>query len=171
MTDDVDRLRRHREIGVEILNELSRATADTWEKAVERQLAWEEELIPLVEPLGPQAARFKPLTPMRTEEQLNALRVRPFSHDHRRALVEQDVILFRLNELFAGFPPIQPKGKGGNRRKYNDLPIIEKARAIMESSDTESKAPAVREAAERFPELFHGTGDYENKIKRITRQM
>ena len=105
MTDPIARLRRHREIGVEILFELMHATADTWEKAVERQLAWEEELIPLVEPFGPQAARFKPLTPMRLEEQLNAARVHPPNHDHYMALVRQDVSLYRLNELFAGFPP------------------------------------------------------------------
>ncbi len=171
MTDDVERLRRHRVIGVEILNELMHATADTWEKAVERQLAWDKELIPLVEPLGPQAARFKPLTPMRPEEQQNAMRVRPLSHDHRMALVEQDVILYRLDELFAGFPPTQPKGKGGNRRTYNDEAIVGKARAILKSSGTESKTAAAREAMRLHPDLVEGRGHPPNIAKRIARKM
>ena len=147
MTDDVVRLQRHREIGVEILNELMHATADTWEKAVERQLAWEKELIPLVEPLGPQAARFKPLTPMRPEEQLNAMRVRPLSHAHRMALVEQDVMLYRLNELFAGFPPTQPKRPGRKRgvKLYDDRAAIAEARRLLAEPNPPSRHKAAWE--------------------------
>ena len=41
----------------------------------------------------------------------------------------------------------------------------------MVEYNIDNKSWAVREAAKHYPELFHGTGDYDNMIKRITRQM
>ena len=168
----VTKLRRHRELGICLLVEFVNATPKTAAGLVERERVWARDLIPLVEPFGDgTAALFEPLSPMLLVELSMVAGLLPLDDEFNEARRCHSVRIYRLDRLFRQFEPKQPKGKGGNRRKYNDLPIIEKARAIMESSDTESKAPAVREAAERFPELFHGTGDYENKIKRITRQM
>ena len=140
---------------------------------VERERVWARDLIPLVEPFGDgTAALFEPLTPMHPDEQSTVALCLPLDDDKfNMARVCHAVRMSRLDRLFRQFEPTMPKGKGGNRRTYNDDAIVAKANAIMESSGTESKAAAVREAAKRFPELFHGDGDDENKIKRITRQM
>ena len=77
----------------------------------------------------------------------------------------------RLDELFRQFAPVLPKGKGGNRRKYDDGLILEKAIAIRKAKGTKSKTAAVREAVERFPKLAHGDGTPDSIVKRIARQM
>ncbi len=77
----------------------------------------------------------------------------------------------RLDELFKQFVPTVPKGKGGNQRRIDDLPIVGKALAIQKSKGTESKIAAVREAMERHPDLVQGDATDENKAKRIARQM
>ena len=88
-----------------------------------------------------------------------------------KARVEHAVRMHRLGELFRKFPPVLPKGKGGNRRKYNDAAIVEIACAIRKSSDTENKMAAAREAMRRHPELVQGDSTVESKAKRIARQM
>ena len=73
--------------------------------------------------------------------------------------------------LFQQFDTARPKGKGGNRRTYNDDAIVEKARAIRESSGAESKMAAAREAMHLHPNLYKGRGDVENIAKRIAKQI
>ena len=174
MTDDVaiKKLRRHRELGVQILIDFKKATPETAAEMVERNCKWERYLIQLVEPFGDgAAARFKPLTPMRPHEQFTIAHCAPLDEYSTEARICHAVQLYRLDELIERLPLVLPKSKGGNRHTINDEPIIEKARAIMKSRGTNNKAAAVREAAKRFPRLFHGSGDYDNKIKRIVGKM
>ncbi len=172
MTDDVAKLRYHRELGVRLLDNFIHATPETAAGLVERGNAWERDLIPLVEPFGHgAAARFKPLTPMHLHEQLTVARCAPLDDGFNLDRIEHAVRIFRLGELFNQIPPVLPKEKGGNRRKYDDDPIIEKARAIQESSGTKNKAAAVRKAWDSFPDLVQGDGDPSNIVKRITGKM
>ena len=172
MTDDVAKLRYHRELGVCLLIDFIQATPETAAGLVERASAWERDLIPLVEPFGDGAAApFKPLTPMQLHEQLSVMRCAPLDEDATKARVEHAVRMHRLGELFRKFPPVLPKGKGGNRRKYNDAAIVEIACAIRKSSETENKMAAAREAMRRHPELVQGDSTVESKAKRIARQM
>ena len=166
------KLRHHRELGVQILIDFRQATSETAAGLVERGNAWERDLIPLVEPFGDGAAApFKPLTPMHLHEQLSVAGCAPLDEEATKARVEHAVRMFRLVELFKQFPPVLPKGKGGNRRTYNDGPIREKALAILKSSGTMSKAAAAREAMYRHPELYEGRGTEESIAKRIANQM
>ena len=169
---DVAKLRRHRELGVRLLIDFIQATPETAAGLVERANAWECDLIPLVEPFGDSAAaRFKPLTPMHPHEQLTVAYCAPLDEEATKARIEHAVRIFRLGELFNQLPPVLPKGKGGNRRKYNDAAIVKIACAIRKSSDTENKMAAAREAMHRHPELVQGDSTVESKAKRIARQM
>ena len=73
--------------------------------------------------------------------------------------------------LFQQFNTARPKGKGGNRRTFNDNAIVKKARAIWESSGAESKMAAAREAMHLHPKLYGGRGNVENIAKRIAKQI
>ena len=172
MTDDVAKLRRHRELGVNILMDSRKATSETADEIVKRIHTWERDLISLVEPFGPGAAgRFKPLTPMLLEEQLAVAPCTPLDDGFNLHRIEHAVRVYRLGELFKQFPPVLPKGKGGNRPRYNDGPILEIAYGIIESSGTENKTGAVREAIRLHPELVEKGASPESTLKRITRKM
>ena len=172
MTDDVAKLRYHRELGVRLLIDFIQATPETAAGLVDREKAWARDLIPLVEQFGDGvAARFEPLSPMLAHELSMVAHCAPLDDTAQEARYCHAVRMSRLDELFKQFPPVLPKGKGGNRRTIDDGPIIEKATAIMKSSGTMSKTAAVKEAAKKFPNLFHGVGDYDNKIKRIVGKM
>ena len=171
MSDDLKRLSDLAYSGEKLIEGLLRARGDAEiDTLIERVKRWGDELVALGEAVDPIKLRFRIVRPT-PQETARIWPLYPELRDDQRG--ECNYVEAALGHLNAYLrqPDARPKGKGGNRRKYDDLPIIEKARAIMESSDTESKAAAVREAAKRFPELFHGTGVYENKIKRITRQM
>ena len=171
-SDAIARLRRHRELGVRILIDFIQATPETAAGIVERERAWMRELIPLVEPFGDGvAARFEPLTPMHPHEQSTVARCAPLDDWSNLVRVCHAVRMFRLDELFQRFEPVPPKGKGGNRRTYNDEAIVGKARVILESSGAENKMAAAREAMTRFPELVQGYGSEPSKAKRIARQI
>ncbi len=168
----IAKLRRHRELGLPIQSDFCVATPETAAGMVKRAQEWKRDLIPLVEPMGHGAAAlFKPLTPMKPEEQETVARCAPLDRRSSQVRANHAVRMYRLNELFNKFPPVLPKGKGGNRRKYDDGPIVAKAIAILNSSGTKNKAAAVREAAKRFPRLFHGDGDPSNIVKRIVAKM
>ena len=77
----------------------------------------------------------------------------------------------RLEELFQQLSTVLPKGKGGNRRQYNDDAIVEKAHAFWKSSGTGSKVEAAREAMARFPGLYEGSGKTLSIAKRIAKKM
>ena len=171
-SDAIARLRRHRETGTDILFEFIKATPETAAGIVKCAQAWASDLIPLVEPFGHgRAALFKPLTPMKPEEQATVAHCAPLDEATNQVRANHAVRMYRLNELFKKFDPVLPKGKGGNRRKYDDGPIVAEAIAILNSSGTKNKAAAVREAAKRFPRLFHGDGDPSNIVKRIVAKM
>ena len=166
------KLRRHRELGVQILIDSIRATPETADGIVKRIRIWERDLIPLVEPFDHGVtARFKPLTPMHPYEQLTVAHCAPLDDGFNLDRFEHAVRMYRLDELFQKFDPVLPKGKGGNRRGYNDEAIVGKARAIQKSRGTESKAAAAREAMQRHPKLFEGRGDPLNIAKRIAKKM
>ena len=172
MTGDAAKLRHHRELGACLLKDLIQATPETAVGLIERVNAWERDLIPLVELFGVgAAARFKPLITLLPHEQLSVARCAPLDEETTKARREHAVRMSRLDELFKQFPPVLPKGKGGNRRTINDGPIVEKACAIRKSSGTENKMSAAREAMKRHPELVQGLGTVESKAKRIARQM
>ncbi len=168
MTDDVAKLRRHRELGVSILMDSRKATPETATRIVKRIHTWERNLISLVEPFGPgAAAQFKPLTPMLLEEQLTVARCPLLDDGFNLDRIEHAVRVYRVGELFKQIPPMPNKGKGGNRLTIIDDPIVDEVSAYLKSSGTKNKAAAVREVAKRFPHLFHGDGDPSNIVKRI----
>ncbi len=168
----IAKLRRHRELGLPIQSDFCEATPETVDEIVKRARAWAPELIPLVEAFGGGvAALFDPLTPMEPKEQATVARCAPLDRRSSQVRANHAVRMYRLNELFTKFDPVLPKGKGGNQRKYDDGPIVAKAIAILNSSGTKNKAAAVREAAKRFPRLFHGDGDPSNIVKRIVAKM
>ena len=172
MTGDAAKLRHHRELGACLLKDLIQATPETAVGLIERVNAWERDLIPLVELFGVgAAARFKPLITLLPHEQLSVARCAPLDEETTKARREHAVRMSRLDELFKQFPPVLPKGKGGNRRQYDYRPIVAKARAIKEAKGIASKAAAVREAMRLFPDLVQGSGTDENKVKRIAGKM
>ena len=65
----------------------------------------------------------------------------------------------------------RPKGKGGNRRTFNDKNVVEKARAIRKSSGVESKMEAARQAMLIRPKLYNDRGTPESTAKRIAKQI
>ena len=171
MTDDIAKLRRHRELGVSILMDSRKATPETATRIVKRIHTWERDLIPLVEPLGDGvAAQFKPLTPMLLEEQLTVVRCPPLDDGFNLDRIEHAVRVYRLGELLKQIPPMPPKGKGG-RRKYDDDAIADKACAFWKSSGTGSKVEAALEAMARFPGLYEGIGKPLSIAKRIAKKM
>ena len=172
----VTKLRRHRELGIRLLTEFINATPKTAPKTaaglVERERVWAHDLIPLVEAFGDgTAARFEPLSPMHLVELSMVAGLLPLDDKFNEARCCHSVRMYRLDQLFQQFKPVMPKGKGGNRRTYNDDAIVAKARAIMESSGTSNKMAAARKAMICFPELVEGFGTDESKRKRIARQI
>ena len=88
MTDDVAKLRHHRELGACLLNDLIQATPETAVGLIERVNAWERDLIPLVELFGVgAAARFKPLITLLPHEQLSVARSAPLDEETTNGLV------------------------------------------------------------------------------------
>ena len=171
MTDDVAKLRHHRELGVRLLIDFIEATPETAAGLVERESAWARDLIPLVEPFGDGvAARFEPLSPMLANELSMVAHCAPLDDTAQEARYCHAVRMSRLDELFKQFPPVLPKGKGG-RRKYDDDTIVDKARAFWKSSGTGSKVEAAREAMARFPGLYEGSGKTLSIAKRIAKKM
>ncbi len=168
----VTKLRRHRELGVRILIEFINATPETAAEIVERERVWARDLIPLVEPFGDGiAARFEPLSPMLPDELSMVAGLLPLDDESNEARRCHAVRMYRLGQLFRQFKPAMPKGKGGNRRTYNDEAIVGKARAILKSSGTESKTAAAREAMRLHPELYEGRGTHSNIARRIAGKM
>ncbi|MCZ6497085.1 MAG: hypothetical protein O6924_13010 [Alphaproteobacteria bacterium] len=170
------KLTRHRALGARILIEFIEATPETTPEVaagiVKRARDWASDLKPLVAPFGGVAAsQFKTLTPMRRHELATVEYCAPRDPRFNRDRVKHAVRVFRFDELFQRIPLTLPKGKGGNQRKYNDGPIVEKARAIRESSGTKNKAAAVRKAWDSFPDLVQGDGDPSNIVKRIAGKM
>ncbi len=104
------KLRRHRELGVQILIDSIRATPETADGIVKRIRIWERDLIPLVEPFGHGVtARFKPLTPMHPHEQLTVAHCAPLDDWPNMVRVYHAVCMYRLDELFRQFGPVLPK--------------------------------------------------------------
>ncbi len=169
----VAKLRHHRELGTRILIEFIEATPEIAAEIVERSLVWMRDLIPLVEPFGDGiAARFEPLSPMLPDELSMVSGLLPLDDESNEARRCHAVRISRLDQLFRQFKPMMPKGKGGNRRTYNDEAIVGKARAIMESSGTHNKTEAVRKAIARHPDLVEArTKNEDSIVKRIARQM
>ncbi len=171
MSDDLERLSDLAYSGEELLEGLLRARGDAEiDTLMERVQRWSGELIAAGEAHDRIRLRFRMIRPT-AEETARIWPLYPELRDDQRGYCNYlEAALRRLN-AYLRRPDARPKGKGGNRRKYDDLPLIAKAHAIMEFSGTENKTAAACEAAKRFPELFHGDGIFENMIKRITRQM
>ncbi len=168
----VAKLRRHRELGVSLLVEFVNATPKTAAGLVERERVWARDLIPLVEAFGDgTAARFEPLSPMLPDELSMVAGLLPLDDASNEARRCHSVRMHRLDQLFRQFKPEMPKGKGGNRRTYNDEAIVGKARAILKSNGTESKTAAAREAMRLHPELCEGRGTPSNIARRIAGKM
>ena len=169
MPDGLQKLSDVAHSGEKLLEVLLRARGDAEiDTLIERVQRWSEELIAAAEAHDRIRLRFRMIRPT-SEETKRIWRFYPeLRNDQRGECNYVEAALVRLN---AYLRQSDARPKGGNRRKYDDLPIIEIALAIMESSGTENKTAAVREAKKRRPELLHGDGDYENMIKRITRQM
>ncbi len=169
---DIAKLRRHRKLGVQILTDFINATPETVDEIVKREHIWAHDLIPLVDPFGDGiAARFEPINVMHPHELSTVARGAPLDESSNMARFCHAARMYRLEEPFKQFPPVLPKGKGGNRRTYNDGPILEKVYAILKSSGTMSKAAAAREAMYLYPKLAKGRGHHENTVRRIVRQM
>ena len=170
---DVARLRRHRKLGVRILIEFINATPKTAAGLVERERVWAHDLIPLVEAFGDgTAARFEPLSPMLLVERSMVAGLLPLDDEFNEARRCHSVRMYRLDQLFQQFKPVMPKGKGGNRRTYNDDAIVAKARAIMESNGTSNKMEAARKAMARHPDLVEARTIHQDNIaKRIAGKM
>ncbi len=169
----VAKLRRHRELGVSLLVEFVNATPKTAAGLVERERVWARDLIPLVEAFGDgTAARFEPLSPMLPDELSMVAGLLPLDDESNEARRCHAVRMYRLGQLFRQFKPAMPKGKGGNRRTYNDEAIVAEARAILKSSGTHNKMEAARKAMARHPHLVEArTTVQDNIAKRIARQM
>lgn len=143
------KLRHHREIGVRLLINFIEATPETPPKIVDelvkRESEWTRELVPLAEPFGElPAGPLEPLTPMDPHEQLAVAHLAPLK-DAKANLVRicHAVRMYRLGKLFQKFDPVTPGGKGGNQPKYDDIAIVAKARAILNSNGG-NKAAASR---------------------------
>ena len=122
----IAKLRRHRELGIPILEDFIRATPDTADEIVERWNPWYRDLLQLVEPFGDGvAARFKPLTPMDPDEQMTVAYCAPLAEEPNLARVCHAVCMYRLGEVFNQIAPVLPKDKGG--RRPMDPPWIKKA--------------------------------------------
>ena len=145
MTDDVAKLRYHRELGVCLLIDFIQATPETAAGLIERASAWERDLIPLVEPFGDGAAApFKPLTPMQLHEQLSVMGCAPLDEDATKARVEHAVRMFRLGEFFKQFAPVLPKraGRKKGEKLCNDTAAITAAHKLLDVDDPPSKRQA-----------------------------
>ncbi len=122
----IAQLRRHRELGTELLGDFITATPETAAELVEREGAWMRDLVLLAAPLGDAAARLEPLTLMRPHEFEVVMLCRPLDFPNfdnvRRCHATR---LYRLDELFTKIPMVLPKDKGG--RWPMDPPWIQKA--------------------------------------------
>ena len=171
MADDLKRLSDLAHSGEELLKHLLHAREDAEiDTLIERVKRWGEELIARAEAYDPITLRFSIMRPT-SEETARIWQFYPELRDDQRAECNYvEAALGHLNRYLRQHAAL-PKGKGGNRRKYNDGPILEAALAILESSGTKSKSAAVREAIKHSPELAPGAGTEESTIKRITRKM
>ena len=86
------------------------ATPDTADEIVERWNPWYLDLLQLVEPLGDGvAARFKPLTPMRPDEQMTVAYCAPLAEKPNLDRVCHAVCMYRLGEVFKQIGPVMPE--------------------------------------------------------------
>jgi hypothetical protein len=129
-------LRRHRELGTELLGDFINATPETAAELVEREGAWMRDLVLLAAPLGDAAARLEPLTLMRPHEYEVVMRCMPLDFPNfdnvRRCHATR---LYRLDELFTKIPMVLPKDKGG--RRPIDPP--ERIKAVQEALDEQKR--------------------------------
>ena len=171
MSDSRQRLADHFEVGETDLELLLRARdRDEIARLMRRLLQWRRELIALAKDHDPVALHFQNVRPT-PQETVRIQRWYPELRDSQRGVCNYvEAALVRLNSYLRQ-PDARPKGKGGNRPRFDYGPIIKETRTIMESSGTDNKSAAVREAAEKFPKLFPGTGTFGNRIKRIVGKM
>lgn len=171
MPDDLKRLLDLAHSGEDLIEGLLRARGDAEiDTLIERAHRWGGELTALGEAVDPMRLSFHIVRPTLEE----TARIRPsypeLRDDQRGHCNFVETAVGRLN-AYLRQTDAQPKGKGGNRRTFNDDAIVAKARAILKSSGTESKTAAAREAMRLHPKLFKGRGDPLNILKRIARQM
>ncbi len=172
MSDDLKRLSDLALSGEELIESLLCARGDVEiDTLIERALRWGRELTALGEAVDPIRLRFHIARPTLEE----TARIRPLyaelRDDQRANSNYVETALGRLNSYLRQ-PDARPKGKGGNRRTYNDDAIVAKAKAILKSSGTHNKTEAVRKAIARHPDLVKArTSIQDNIAKRIARQM
>lgn len=174
MTDSRQRLAAHARAGRVNLDHLLRARErDDIARLMRRLRRWHRELLPLAQAYDPAMVPYLEILRPKPEELQRIWRwLGDLPSGYQRGLCNAvEASLVRVNDDLMRRADVLPKGKGGNRRTYDDGPIIDKARAILKSSGTENKTAAVREAMERHPELVQGSGIEENVAKRIARQM
>ncbi len=172
MSDDLKRLSDLALSGEELIESLLGARGDAEiDTLIERAKRWGEDLIALGEAVDPIRLRFRIVRPTLEE----TARIRPFypelRNEQRGHCNYVEAALGRLN-AYLRQPDARPKGKGGNRRTFNDDAIVAKAKAILKSSDTHNKMEAARKAMARHPDLVKArTSIQDNIAKRIARQM
>ncbi len=171
MADDLNRLSDLTHSGEELLKNLLRARdnaeIDTLMECVQR---WREELIALGEAIDPIRLRFRMVRPT-LEETARIWPLYPeLRADQRGHCNYVEAALGRVHAYLRQHTAL-PKGKGGNRRRFHDRRIIEKAHAIKKTKGIKSNTAAAREAIKRYPSLVEDGASPESTLKRITRQM
>ncbi len=171
MADDLKRLSDLAHSGEELIEGLLRARGDAEINAhIERAQNWGEELIALGKAIDPIRLYFDIVRPTSEE----TARIRPLyselRDDQRGHCNYVETALGRVHAYLRQHTAL-PKGKGGNRRRFHDRRIIEKAHAIKKTKGIKSNTAAAREAIKRYPSLVEDGASPEATLKRIARQM
>lgn len=178
MVDSRQRLAAHARTGRVDLDHLLRARdRDEIARLMWRLRRWHRELLPLVEAHDPAMVPYLEILRPKPEELQRIWRwLGDLPSGYQRGLCNAvEASLVRINDHLMRQPGAMPRGKGGNRRQFDDGPIVEKARAIYAADGSVNKAAAVRNAKRRHPKLFHlrgmGPDNVESAIKRISRKI